>query len=89
MPLWLIPIIRWLGHWVVYFILSAVVVWGLYAGIIRPVIKPTPTTTVQSGGTAYTIHVGFGGCARIPEVKPNPIMTKVTPIVEAVKNVAK
>ena len=30
--------------------------------------KPSHTTTVESGGTAYTydIKVGFGGCLRLP-----------------------
>lgn len=65
MPIWLLPIAKWLGHWVVYFLLSAVVIWGLYAGIIRPVTKPNPTN-IQNGGNAYTIHIGFGGCARLP-----------------------
>jgi TRAP-type C4-dicarboxylate transport system permease small subunit len=40
----------------------------IYAGwrIFHP--KPTSTTTVQSGGVAYTydIKVGFGGCVRLP-----------------------
>jgi hypothetical protein len=71
MPVWLIPVIRWLGHWVVYFVLSAIVIWGLYAGLVRPTTKPNPTTTVQSGGVVYDIKIGFGGCARIPEVRPN------------------
>jgi hypothetical protein len=75
-------IIKWVGHWAVYFVLSAIVVWGLYAGLIRPITKPNPTN-VQNGGTSYTVHVGFGGCARLPEVKPNPI----TPIVEKAKEI--
>ena len=71
MPIWLTPILKWLGHWLVYFILSALLIWGLYAGLIKPVIKPTPTTTVQSGGVVYhyEIKVGFGGCARMPNAK--------------------
>ena len=78
-------LIKWLGHWLVYFLLSAIVIWGLYAGLIRPVTKPNPTTTVQSGGVVYDIKVGFGGCARLPAVKPSPI----TPIVDKANNVKK
>jgi hypothetical protein len=43
MPIWLAPIAKWLGHWMVYFLLSAIVGWGLYAGLIRPVTKPNPS----------------------------------------------
>ncbi len=53
--------------------------WSVYVTVIKPHIKPTPTTTntqnVQPGGVAnttnvtYEIKVGFGGCARIPQVK--------------------
>ena len=55
-----------------YVTASVVVIWGLYAGLVRPVTKPNPSTTVQDGGTAnnYTIDVGFGGCATFrPEKK--------------------
>ena len=57
---------KWLGHWLVYFLLSAIVIWGLYAGLIRPITKPNPTS-VQSGGISYNynIHPTFG-CMRIP-----------------------
>jgi len=63
--------------------------WLVYAGAIKPVINPEPTTTqnVQSGGTAttydYDIKVGFGGCARIPQ--PEPQSTLATKVTEAVK----
>ena len=57
---------KWIGHWAVYFLLSAIVLWGLYAGLIRPTTKPNPTS-VQTGGVSYDIKVGFGGCARIPK----------------------
>ena len=30
--------------------------------------NPKPTTT-QTGGTSYTIKVGFGGCIRLPTNK--------------------
>ena len=55
-----------------------------YAAVLKPYLKPNPTS-VQSGGVAYTIHVGFGGCARIPEIKAS----KLTPIVDTVKTVIK
>ena len=40
--------------------------WSIYVTLIRPHTKPTPTTTVESGGTAntYNVKVGLGGCAR-------------------------
>jgi hypothetical protein len=46
--------------------------WSIYVSFIKPHTKPTPTTTVQSGGIAntYEIKVGLGGCARFyPEVR--------------------
>ncbi len=57
---------KWLGHWAVYFVLSAIVLWCGYAVIVRPVTKPNPTS-VQSGGVSYNynIHPTFG-CMRIP-----------------------
>jgi hypothetical protein len=72
-----------LGHAIIYVALSVIVIWGLYAGLIRPTTKPNPSTTVQSGGVVYDIKIGFGGCARIPEVRRNPI----TPLVDKVNNV--
>jgi hypothetical protein len=72
-----------IGHWLVYFLLSVVVIWGLYAGLIRPTTKPNPTTTVQSGGVVNNIKVGFGGCARLAMIKPNPI----TPIVNKANDI--
>lgn len=49
----------------------ALVVWSAYVTFVKPHTNPTPTTTVQSGGVAYTyqIKVGFGGCIRLP-IKP-------------------
>jgi hypothetical protein len=60
MGIWLAPILKWLGHWLVYFLLSAVVIWGLYAGIIRPVTKPNPSTHQE--GQIFQPKVYFG-CA--------------------------
>ncbi len=59
---------KWIGHWLVYFLLSAIVLWGLYAGLIRPITKPNPTNT-QTGGVSYNydIKVGLGGCLRLPK----------------------
>jgi hypothetical protein len=59
------PVISWI-------VIAFIFVWVFYAGMIRPVTKPTPTTT-QNGGTAYnyTIHIGMGGCARIPQPSVN------------------
>jgi len=57
---------RWLGHWLVYVILTAGVVWVVYAGMIRPITKPNPTQQ----GVFYTPKVTFG-CANfaIPKEK--------------------
>jgi hypothetical protein len=79
---------KWLGHWLVYFILSAIVAWIVYAGLIRPVIKPNPTS-VQSGGVSYnyTINLGMLSCARIPKPTdmPTKAVSKIAPVVAAVK----
>jgi hypothetical protein len=55
--------IKWLGG----IVAGLLVAWIIYAGLLKPVLCPTPTTT-QTGGTSntYNIKVGFGGCARIP-----------------------
>ncbi len=61
-------VVKWLGHWLVYFILSAVVLWGLYAGIIRPVTKPNPSTKQEAkiiNNYTYNIKPTFG-CMRMP-----------------------
>lgn len=44
------------------------IAWIIYAGVIRPVTKPNPTT-VQTGGVSYTydIKLGFGSCAKFPK----------------------
>lgn len=44
--------------------------WSFYAGIIRPITKPTPTTTVQAGGVSntYEIKPTFG-CISIQALK--------------------
>ena len=59
-----------LGHAIIYVSLSVIVIWGLYAGLVKPITNPNPTTT-QTGGTSYNyeIKVGLGGCARLPVVK--------------------
>lgn len=76
----LVPIISYLAKgWsrflsiLVWVLIVAGLVWAVYVAFIRPYTKPTPntTTTVESGGVAYnpTIHVGFGGCARLPIIR--------------------
>ena len=49
--------------------LIVAIVWGIYVVMVKPHTNPNPTTTVESGGTNYNyeIHVGFGGCARLPK----------------------
>ncbi len=42
--------------------------WAVYAGIIKPVIKPIPTTTQQAAqidNKNYYLQPHFGGCARL------------------------
>lgn len=48
-----------------------------YAAILKPFLKPNPTTTVESGGVNYDIKIGFGGCARLPIL---PMVKKVNDI---------
>jgi hypothetical protein len=65
---WLEPLMSW------GFIIG-IACWLLYAGMIKPVINPTPTNT-QTGGVSYNIKTGFGGCTRVaPTVTPtiNPL----------------
>ena len=52
--------------WLAIALLFIVVAWGLYAGIVRPVTKPNPSTT-QTGGisNSYNFHPMFG-CMSIP-----------------------
>lgn len=45
-----LTIAKWLGG----IVGGLAIAWAVYAGIIRPVTKPNPTT-VQTGGTSYTI----------------------------------
>jgi hypothetical protein len=65
---------KWVGHWLVYFALSAIVLWGLYAGLIRPVTKPNPSTK-QEATTIYNntynckALLNFGCGKPAPEVK--------------------
>ena len=55
-----------IGKWALGLVAGLLIAWGLYAGIIRPVTKPNPSTRQE----ADTIHnyynqprVSFG-CAR-------------------------
>ncbi len=63
--------------------------WIVYAGLIKPVVNPTPTST-QSGGTSYnySIKLGLGSCARIPSPQEQ-ISTAVKPIIGKAKAVVK
>ena len=59
-----------LAHFLIYFVLGALLIWLIFGAMLKPVLWPNPTHT-QTGGTAYNyeIKVGFGGCARLPVVK--------------------
>ena len=63
-----------------------------YAAILKPFLKPNPTTT-QNGkvNNNYTISVGMGGCARFPvvETPTQKVVKAVAPVVEAVKKAGK
>ena len=56
------------------------IAWAVYAGIIRPVTKPNPTTT-QSGENIYnyynTPRISFG-CARFEVKNGKPINNPVS-----------
>ena len=51
--------------------LPILALWMVYAAVVKPHTNSTPTTTVESGGTAYNyqVKVGFGGCIRMPAAK--------------------
>jgi purine-cytosine permease-like protein len=40
--------LRWLGHWLVYLLLTAGVLWAVYVAFIRPHTKPNPTTSEKA-----------------------------------------
>jgi hypothetical protein len=70
----------------------AIGAWVIYAGLIKPVTNPTPTTT-QTGGVSYNyqIKVGMLSCAKIPPPDQQvataikPITDKIASTVNAVK----
>jgi len=48
----------------------ALIIWSCYVTFIKPHTNPTPTTTVQSGGTSNTYNIkSTFGCMRLPIVK--------------------
>lgn len=51
--------------------------WAIYAGLIRPITKPNPSTTQQGqrDNFSYTIapRQTFGGCMRFDLKKPNDV----------------
>ena len=78
------PVLSWIC-------LIALGCWVIYAGLIKPVTNPTPTTT-QSGGVSYNyqIKVGMLSCARIPSpqeqtaIAIKPVTNKITNTVKEV-----
>lgn len=76
------PILSWLC-------IIAIGGWIIYAGLIRPVVNPTPTTT-QTGGVSYNynIKVGALSCARIPS--PTEQVSKaVKPVTDKIASTTK
>lgn len=46
----------------------AFILWSIYAGVVKPVINPTKTTTQkaeQINNPTYPVKVGFGGCSHM------------------------
>ena len=39
--------LRWLGHCLVYLVLTAGLLWSVYVTVIRPHTKPTPTERAE------------------------------------------
>lgn len=82
MPAWIEPLLSWM-------FIIVIGVWTIYAGLIKPVINPTKTTT-QTGGTSYTTNIAPFSCARIPsptqqmETTVKPVTDKVSTTVKAV-----
>ena len=76
------PVLSWLC-------IIALGLWLLWAGMIKPVVHPNPTTT-QTGGISYTVNVSPFSCARIPSAQEQtakaikPVTDKVASAVKAV-----
>ncbi len=67
------PWLAWLGtrlaHWLVYMILTAIVLWSAYVTIIKPHTKPTPTTEQRADTiNNYNVKPTFG-CMRFEVMK--------------------
>jgi hypothetical protein len=48
--------LKWLGHWLVYLILTAITLWAAYVTIIKPHINPLATTT-EKAKNIYHINI--------------------------------
>ena len=72
------PILSWVCMGSVIVVLG----WSIYAGIIKPVTHPNPTTT-QTGGISYTVNVSPFSCARIPS-PTEQIPTAAKPVVDKI-----
>lgn len=63
---------RWISV-LVWTLVLAGIGWAIYAGIIRPVTKPNPSTTQQGARDNYSYTIqpkSYFGCMRIDIKKP-------------------
>lgn len=68
MPIWLLWIGKRFGHWLIYIIFTAIIGWVFYAGLIRPITKPNPSTQMKAEtiiNNSYNCKALIGwGCGR-------------------------
>lgn len=56
-----------LGHFVLWLFVGAVVVWLIFAGAVKPVMQPEPST-YEAGGVDYNYNIrSYFGCMRLPK----------------------
>jgi hypothetical protein len=69
--------------WVCIFITGGTLIWAIYAGLVKPVTNPNPTTT-QTGGTSYNYDIKNYPCGRLLSIDNNPVPKQVKPIADKV-----
>ena len=62
-------------------------VWVIWAGLIKPVVAPTPTTT-QTGGISQTFNISPFSCARIPS-PTEQVSNAVKPVTDKISSTVK